>query len=229
MWSVSGCQITSGYLQLQSWKHSLRFPAEGKQTQGSTGAVSCWRGRGSLELPSHSRAFSSTRTCSGWDSLETWVLASYLGLWRSPLHPLPLHLSWRDCRPSPAKPSLRAKAARSGERVPATPRPLGSPHPASQQTYLQARSPRALVTLHSLPVGFSPMLPTTASRTYCLQERGCHSGPNTQGGGTRWEMPPADTAHLTPQTLHWRKRVMAQSHKRCREHLKSFIDLCLRL
>lgn len=106
----------------------------------------------------------------GWDSLEMQVLASYLGFWRSPLPPLHFHLSWRDCRPSPAKPSLCTRATRSGEGVPATPRPLGSPHPASQQTYLQARSPRALVTLHSLPVGFSPMLPTTVSRTYCLQE-----------------------------------------------------------
>lgn len=194
MRSVSGCQITSGYLQLQSWKHWLHFPTERKQHQGSAAAVSCWRGRGSLELPSHSRAFPSTRTCSdyrrgktpprrlrGWDSSETWVLASYLGFWRSPLHPLLLHPSWRDCRPSPAKPSLCTRATRSSEQVPATPRPLGSPRPAPQQTYLQARSPRALVTLHSLPVGFSPMLPTTASRTYCLQERWCHSGPNRQG------------------------------------------------
>lgn len=158
-----------------------------------------------------------------------WRRGSYLGPWRSPLHPLVLHLSWRDCQPRPAKPSLRTRAARLGERVPATRRPLGSPHPASQQTYLQARSPRALVTLHNLPVGFSPMLPTTVSRTYCLQEKWCHSGPNTQGGGTCCEMSPPrpNMAHLTPQTLHWRKEVMAQSHKQLTGAPQSFIDLCL--
>lgn len=40
--------------------------------------------------------------------------------------------------------------------------------PAGIPPYLQALSPRALVTLQRRPVGLSPMLPTTASRTYCL-------------------------------------------------------------
>lgn len=72
------------------------------------------------------------------------------------------------------------------------------PRPMSPQTHLQARSPRALVTLQSLPVGFSPMLPTTASRTYCLQDRGW-SGI----GGTHCETLTQHhgTAHTSPHAL----------------------------
>ena len=135
-------------------------------------AVSCWRGRGSLELPPHSGASSCARTRSGYQCGETlprrlgllgmWVLVSHL-----PCTSCCFARAGRTVGPALQTPEPLARA----KGVPATPRPLGSPRPVPRQKYLQARSPRALVTLHSLPVGFSPMLPTTVSRTYCLQER----------------------------------------------------------
>lgn len=47
-------------------------------------------------------------------------------------------------------------------------------------THLQARSPLALATVQSRPVALRPMLPTTASRTYCL----CRAGRRGRGQPT---------------------------------------------
>lgn len=100
---------------------------------------------------------------------------------------------------------------------------LGRPHiPYPRRNpYLQARSPRALVTLQRRPVGLSPMLPTTASRTYCLRRHGLlREGlecPPTQPGMEIPAKPPSQDGN--PSQVPLRAHVLPAFHALFHKHV----------
>lgn len=125
----------------------------------------------------------------------------------------PVQLRELGSPPCPTPQPLRTKSEPHNHLLPpwcwAVPPPQHAvPSRSPPWRYLQARSPRALVTLHSLPVGFSPMLPTTASRTYCL--RTGHTG-RCSGEVPQPQKRPRSASHITPGTQSRRLRAMSSA------------------